>query len=114
MNSGEMKPKSAHAGVEEVMAEAFITARSVVYPWQCDHMGHMNVMWYTGKFDEATWQLFAEIGLTGSYLRRNHRGLAALQQETTYKRELVAGDLVVIRSGFLEFKEKVVRFYHEM
>src|SRR5215470_11750022 len=36
------------------MAEPLITARSVVYPWQCDHMGHMNVMWYTGKFDEAT------------------------------------------------------------
>jgi acyl-CoA thioester hydrolase len=91
-----------------------VTARSVVYPWQCDHMGHMNVMWYTGKFDEATWQLFGEIGLTGSYLRRNQRGLAALQQETTYKRELVAGDLVIIRSGFLEFREKIVRFYHEM
>ena len=96
------------------MTELLITARSVVYPWQCDHMGHMNVMWYTGKFDEATWQLMAHIGLTPSYLRDNKRGLAAVQQETTYKRELVAGDLVVIRSGFLEFREKVVRFYHEM
>jgi acyl-CoA thioester hydrolase len=96
------------------MPELIVTARSVVYPWQCDHMGHMNVMWYTGKFDEATWQLIGQIGLTGSYLRRNKRGLAAVQQETTYKRELVAGDLVVIRSGFLEFREKVVRFYHEM
>jgi len=96
------------------MAELIETARSVVYPWQCDHMGHMNVMWYTGKFDEATWQLFGQIGLTGSYLRGNNRGLAAVHQETTYKRELVAGDLIVIRSGFLEFREKVVRFYHEM
>jgi acyl-CoA thioester hydrolase len=96
------------------MTELIVTARSVVYPWQCDHMGHMNVMWYTVKFDEATWQLFGEIGLTGSYLRRNKRGLVAVHQETTYKRELVAGDLVVIRSGFLEFREKVVRFYHEM
>ena len=96
------------------MTELIVTARSVVYPWQCDHMGHMNVMWYTGKFDEATWQLMGQIGLTGSYLRRNKRGLAAVHQETTYKRELVAGDLVVIRSGFLEFREKVVRFYHEM
>src|SRR6266542_3912128 len=22
-----------------------ITYRGVVYPWQCDHMGHLNVMW---------------------------------------------------------------------
>lgn len=35
------------------------TYRGTVYPWQCDHMGHMNVMWYAGKFDEATWQLHA-------------------------------------------------------
>jgi len=96
------------------MTEELITARSVVYPWQCDHMGHMNVMWYTGKFDEATWQLMSHIGLTPSYLRTNHRGLAAVHQETSYKRELMPGDLILIRSGFLEFREKVVRFRHEM
>lgn len=91
-----------------------ITARGVVYPWQCDHMGHMNVMWYTGKFDEATWQLFGHIGLSPSYLRDHKRGMAGLQQDTSYKRELFAGDLVVIRSEILEIQEKVIRLYHEM
>lgn len=94
--------------------ELLVTARSVVYPWQCDHMNHMNVMWYTGKFDEATWQLMGHIGATPSYLRNNHRALVAVHQETTYKRELLAGDLIVIRSGILELREKVIRFYHEM
>ena len=28
------------------------TYRGAVYPWHCDHVGHMNVMWYVGKFDE--------------------------------------------------------------
>jgi acyl-CoA thioesterase FadM len=37
------------------MADLIDTYRGVVYPWHCDHMGHMNVMWYVGKFDEATW-----------------------------------------------------------
>ena len=96
------------------MPELLITARSVVYPWQCDHMGHMNVMWYTGKFDEATWQLMSHIGLTPSYLRTNNRGLAAVHQETHYKRELMAGDLILIRSAILEMREKVIRFHHEM
>jgi len=40
------------------------TYRGAVYPWHCDQMGHMNVMWYVGKFDEATWNLFAEMGVT--------------------------------------------------
>ncbi len=91
-----------------------ITARGVVYPWQCDHMGHMNVMWYTGKFDEATWHLFGHIGVTPSYMRDHKRGMAGLQQETAYQRELLAGDLVTIRSEILEMREKVIRIYHEM
>ena len=40
------------------MSEAVITYRGTVYPWHCDHMSHMNVMWYVSKFDEATWQFF--------------------------------------------------------
>ena len=31
-----------------------VTYRGTVYPLHCDHMGHMNVMWYVGKFDEAS------------------------------------------------------------
>lgn len=99
---------------ELATASPILTSLGVVYPWQCDHMGHMNVMWYTGKFDEATWHLLALIGLTPSYLRDRKRGMVAVQQETTYKRELVAGDLITIQSGVLEMREKVIRFYHEM
>jgi hypothetical protein len=40
------------AGREEhVMKEMPITHQGVVYPWQCDHVGHMNVTWYVGKFE---------------------------------------------------------------
>jgi len=94
--------------------ELIITSRGVIYPWHCDHMGHMNVMWYTGKFDEGTWHLLAHIGLTPSYLRENKRGMVAVQQETTYKQELLAGDLIIVRSGVLEMREKTIRLYHEM
>ncbi len=96
------------------MSELLITYRGVVYPWQCDHVGHMNVMWYVGKFDEATWQMFAMLGITPSYLRGQQRGMAAVEQRITYERELRAGDIVTVRSGILEVREKVVRFYHEM
>jgi acyl-CoA thioester hydrolase len=96
------------------MSESLLTGRSVVYPWQCDHMGHLNVMWYVGKFDEATWQLFALLGLTPTFLRKEHRGMAAVHQEITYKRELHAGDLISIASSLVEVREKVLRFTHEM
>ena len=91
-----------------------VTYKGVVYPWQCDQMGHMNVMWYTGKFDEATWNLFAELGITPTYMREQHRGMAGVQQNTAYKEELFAGDVIEVRSRVLEVREKVIRFLHEM
>jgi acyl-CoA thioester hydrolase len=90
------------------------TYRGVVYPWHCDHMGHMNVMWYVGKFDEATWNLFAQLGVTPAFLRENSRAMAAVQQNITYKRELLSGDVVAVRSGMLEIRDKVAKFVHEM
>jgi acyl-CoA thioester hydrolase len=96
------------------MNKPIITYRGTVYPWHCDHMGHMNVMWYVGKFDEATWHLFARLGLTPSFLRENGRGMAAVEQTIQYKRELRAGDLITIRSSVIELKEKSIRFLHEM
>ncbi len=95
-------------------AEKPITYRGIVYPWHCDHMGHMNVMWYVGKFDEATWNLFALIGITPEYIRAQKHGMAAVQQNISYKNELRAGDIVVVRSQVLEVREKVIRFQHEL
>jgi acyl-CoA thioester hydrolase len=94
--------------------ELMIGYRGAVYPWHCDHVGHMNVMWYVGKFDEATWQLFNDVGLTPSFLRKNHRGMAAVEQQVSYLAELHAGDVVTVRSGILEVREKSLRFLHEM
>lgn len=90
------------------------TYRGVVYPNQIDHMNHMNVQWYTSKFDEATWHLFSAVGITNKYIIDNERGMAALEQITKYKAEVIAGDLLVIKSKFLEITEKTLRFLHIM
>src|SRR6266478_5505278 len=91
-----------------------LTYRGTIYPWQCDHMGHMNVMWYVGKFDEASWQLLASVGLTPSRLKKEGIGMAAIDQHIEYKCELRAGDLIAVRSAVLEIREKTIRMIHEM
>lgn len=96
------------------MPEPPITYRGTVYPWHCDHMGHMNVMWYVGKFDEATWQFFNLLGMTPAFLRTAGRGMAAVDQHISYMRELHAGDIVTVRTQLLECREKSIRFVHEM
>jgi len=96
------------------LSELINTYRGTIYPWHCDHLGHMNVMHYVSKFDEATWQLFHSAGITPSYLRNNNRGVAAVEQKIKYLRELRPGDVIAIYSGVLEIKEKVIRYYHEI
>jgi acyl-CoA thioester hydrolase len=90
-----------------------LTYRGTVYPWHCDHMGHMNVMWYVGKFDEATWQLFNAIGLGPAVLQASGRGMAAVDQRI-YASEVRAGAVISIASTLNEVRERKLSFTHEM
>lgn len=91
-----------------------LTYRGTVYPWHCDHMGHMNVMWYVGKFDEATWHLFNALGLGPGALRATGRGMAAVDQRITYQRELHAGTVVTITTVIDDIHERKIRFAHTL
>lgn len=90
------------------------TFQGTIYPWNCDHMGHMNVQFYVAKFDQATWNLIAQVGLTSSYFRQNNKGMVALEQNIKYKKELIPGDNIFIESKIIEIKEKTIRFMHVM
>jgi len=96
------------------MSEWKTTYRGIVYPWHCDHMGHMNVMWYTSKFDEACWQLLSMLGLNVARFRQDGSGMAAVEQHIQYKRELHAGDAITIQSALLEVKDKSIHMLHKM
>ena len=90
------------------------TFKGVVYPWYCDHMGHMNVQHYISKFDEATWNIFAHVGLTGRYMKANNTGMVAVDQRIIYKLELLPGDNIFIESEILDIENKKIHFKHFM
>jgi acyl-CoA thioester hydrolase len=96
------------------MFESKITYRGMVYPWHCDHMGHMNVMHYASKFDEACWNLLAMLGLQRAGFAHDGTALAAVEQHIRYKRELYPGDTVTIESALLEVNDKSIRMLHKM
>jgi len=77
-------------------------------------MGHMNVMWYASKFDEACWQLLGMLGLDRSRFAEHVSALAAVEQHIQYKRELYPGDAVTIQSALLEVKDKSIHMLHKM
>ncbi len=96
------------------MEKEILTYQGAVFPWHCDHMGHMNVMYYVGKFDEATWNLFSTIGLQGKSMRDEQKGMVAVEQNIQYKGELMAGDVITIHSEIVEYTDKSIKFRHEM
>ena len=92
----------------------FETARGTVHAWQCDHMGHANLRAYGEFFEQAVWQVFHRIGMTPSVLRGEEVRMAGVQQNISYRRELLPGDVVLVRSRLLEISEKKLRMQHEM
>jgi len=90
------------------------TYRGTVYPWECDWNGHMNVRFYVGKFDEGTWQFFAQIGASREELQRRKVGAMAVSQNISYKRELMPGDTVLVRTAIVGAGRTSCRFRHTM
>jgi len=77
------------------------TARTVVYPWQCDVMGHLATQNYMRIFDDATYHLLALGGYVLRDARDSHLGWADVSHQIEYKRELLAGDLIVAASSIV-------------
>ena len=79
--------------------DTFETFRGVVYPSQCDAMGHMNVQNYTAAFDQAMWHLVLALGYAPSWVHERREGWADVRHTTTFKRELKAGSLFHVVSA---------------
>jgi acyl-CoA thioester hydrolase len=96
------------------MARQFDTYRGFVYPWCIDHVGHMNVQSYVGRFDEASWHFLACLGLTPTFLASHNRGLVALDQRIQYRREVLQGSLLEVGTELVELGAKTLRYLHRM
>jgi acyl-CoA thioester hydrolase len=79
-----------------------ITYRGLVYPAQCDAMGHMNVQHYVAAFDQAMWHLASELGYRSSWVTERRQGWADVRYVINYRRELCAGDLFHVESGVVK------------
>ncbi len=80
-----------------------IAYQGMFYPMETDHMGHANVRYYSRAFNEAAYFTFTTAGITPAYMRTNDRGIAAVTENFEYKREIMPGDLIQIRTRFINF-----------
>ena len=82
---------------------SFRTYQAIVYPAQCDAMGHMTVQYYVAAFDQAMWNLVYTLGWRPEGTPAK-TGFADVRHVIEYRSELKAGtpfavDSVLLRAG---------------
>lgn len=73
--------------------------RSSVNSWECDHLGHMNVRHYVGRFNDGLAVLLQQRGLAPRKWIEQGLVIRARDQHLRFSRELRAGAGFSIRAG---------------
>lgn len=90
------------------------TYRGVVFPAQCDGMGHMNVQYYIAAFDQAMWHLVSELGFRVSWVTDRKQGWADVRYLVNYRRELHAGELFHVNSSVQRIGRTSLTSVHQL
>jgi acyl-CoA thioester hydrolase len=96
------------------VADWMETHRAVVFPWNCDHLGHFNVRWYGHFFDDAGWHLWSKIGVSHATLRKRGVGTVVAKITTDFVHEAEPGELLVIESAFTRLGDKSLTMSQRM
>ena len=96
------------------MVDLPITYRGMAYPWQCDVNGHLNVMWHTNMFDQASFVLMSSLGVDQAYREKHQATVVTVKCDIAYKREVHAGHILAVRTRVLEVRDKIIRMAHEV
>jgi acyl-CoA thioester hydrolase len=96
------------------MTRRMETFRGVVYPAQCDAMGHLTIKEYMGFFDQAAWHCLLQLGFHSDDILKRRIGFADARHVVDYKHELLAGELVRAESEVLRVGTKSLTARHDL
>ena len=90
-----------------------LTYKGAVMTWECDSNGHMNVMYYMNKFEQAGRNVDLKMDVA-SFGKDNQIGMVVVEQKINYFQELLEDDLIYIESSLLNVGNKAFTMLHEM
>jgi len=90
------------------------THRAVVFPWNCDHLGHLNVRYYGHFFDDAGWHLWSSIGISHATLKEAGVGTVVANINTDFIQEASPGELLLVESAFTRLGGKSLTMKQRM
>lgn len=91
------------------------TYRAVVSPSDCDHLGHMNVSRYFAACSDGVFAFQTALGLGRRSMTEERKlSFAVVRAESDFKSEIMAGEVVALRTGVLEIGGKSLTFLHRL
>lgn len=90
------------------------TYRGFVLAQETDSNGHMNVQFYTLKFDQATGQHLTRLGFDFVDLHKKNLGFAYVESTIRYIKEVLEDTSLHIESELVSVANKVVTVRHVM
>jgi acyl-CoA thioester hydrolase len=96
------------------MGQWMETNRTVVFPAQCDHLGHMNVRYYAHAFDDASFHAWASIGITFDDMHAAGAVTVVAHTATDFLTEVKAGSLIKVESAFVKLGSKSTTYHQRL
>ncbi|MEM6803280.1 MAG: acyl-CoA thioesterase [Bacteroidota bacterium] len=96
------------------MSGKILTYQGAVQSWELDSNDHMNVMFYINKFELAGRNLTHEMGMRNEILQKNNWGIAVVEQNIQYLKEVYEDELIRIESVLTHIGNKSFGAMHEM
>jgi acyl-CoA thioester hydrolase len=91
------------------------TFRRAVDPGDCDFLGHMNVSRYLQACSDGMFSLQSDLGLTRTDMESGRRlSFAVVHLESDFRAEVMAGDVIFLRSTVREIGTKSATFHHRL
>jgi len=90
------------------------TYKGAVQTFECDSNRHMNVMYYINKFELGGRNMSMELGLNKAFLEPHNLGIAVVEHQIIYKREVFEDDIIHVYSYPTDCSNKVFTVCHEM
>jgi len=91
-----------------------LLTKSEVKPDEIDHLGHMNVRFYSSRAQEANQALMASFGLEAGALAARGARLAQTDTYCRYHREQFQGATLAVKGGVLSAAPDALSLYFEL
>ncbi len=92
-----------------------LTYKGAVMTWECDSNGHMNVMYYINKYENAGRNFDLDLGLTTLLSEQKQTvGIVVVEQKIQYLKEAFEDDLLYVMSELNAIGNKSITMTHRM